>query len=273
MKKKLTLLAALIFAGVPAFADASPYVYLNGVDITGTTNQTFVNVTVQFDALGNVIMTAPHYHLMNTDKNHQANGQPVQNIQQAPYGSGSAPSYGNNPALKPSAQPSYGGTTAPSYGNNPAPSYGSQAPSYGSQAYQNRVIQPASTFSEASDGITQLPEPGKPTYLVAFFDSPGLLGYNVDVYINGKFIKTMMQSESQTSFDITQYLVKGKNTLQYQMSMAADAGSYSKASVVLSLSKLTARQGNAIELTGQYARQYIRASDGPRLYQVEVFVP
>ena len=86
-------------------------------------------------------------------------------------------------------------------------------------------------------------------------------------------VRVEQQGTADVELDITQYLVKGKNVLQYQMSMAADAGTSSKATVVLSLSKLTARQGNAIELTGQYARQYIRAADGPRLYQVEVFVP
>lgn len=257
--KKLAFALALACLAAPAAAMAAPNVYFNGVDITGVANQSFSNVSVQLDAMGNVIITAPQYHLMNFEKSHQANqagaqvapqGQPVYGQNAPAYGRNSAPAYGRNPALRPDAQAAY------------------QA-----QAAGNRVIQPKTTFSDASEGLIALPEPSKPTYLVAFFDSPGLLGYNIDVYINGKFVKTLMQSESQTSFDITQYLVKGTNVLQYQMSMAADAGTSSKASVVLSLSKLTARQGNAIELTGQYARQYIRAADGPRLYQVEVFVP
>lgn len=263
--KKLSILLALSLMAFPAVAGASPNVYLNGVDITGAVNQNFQNVTVQIDAMGNIIMTAPQYHLINMDKNHQANGYGAQNAPQAPSAYGqNAPAYGQNTV------PAYGQNTVPAYGSNPALKPSAQA-AYGSQ--DNRIVQPTTTFSNASDGLVSLPDPGKPTYLVAFFDSPGLLGYNIDVFINGSFVKTLMQSESQVSFDITSYLKKGRNVLQYQMSMAADAGTSSKATVVLSLSKLTARQGNAIELTGQYARQYIRAADGPRLYQVEVFVP
>ena len=255
--KKLSILFALSLLAFPAVAGASPNVYLNGVDITGAVNQNFQNVTVQIDAMGNIIMTAPQYHLINMDKNHQANAYGAPAAPQVP------PAYGQN-------APAYGQNTAPAYGQNIAPVYGNNP---ALRPSGNQVVQPTTTFSNAGDGLVSLPDPGKPTYLVAFFDSPGLLGYNIDVFINGTFVKTLMQNEAQVSFDITQYLVKGKNVLQYQMSMAADAGTSSKATVVLSLSKLTARQGNAIELTGQYARQYIRAADGPRLYQVEVFVP
>lgn len=37
--------------------------YLNGIDISGSLEQTLKNVTVRIDKGGNVYITAPHYHV------------------------------------------------------------------------------------------------------------------------------------------------------------------------------------------------------------------
>ena len=131
----------------------------------------------------------------------------------------------------------------------------------------------APVVPKAEPSIDTLPDRVNPTYLIATFDSPGLLGHNVDVYINGQFVKTLHQGQSQQSVDVSQYLQSGKNTIQYRMIMAADSGTSSRATVELALSKLTGKQGNAVELTGQYANIKINCIDGAKTYTVEVMAP
>ena len=60
MTLRTTGLLALVAAfALPATAFAD--VYLNGVNITGVTNQTFEKATVHIDAQGNVHIKAPGY--------------------------------------------------------------------------------------------------------------------------------------------------------------------------------------------------------------------
>ena len=121
--------------------------------------------------------------------------------------------------------------------------------------------------------IDTLPDNVHPTYIIATFDSPGLLGHNVDVYVNGQFVKTFYQGTAQQTHDISAFLRSGMNTIQYRLIMAADSGSSSKATVEFSLAKLTGKQGNAIELSGQYATLKINGIDGAKTYSVDVMVP
>ena len=110
--------------------------------------------------------------------------------------------------------------------------------------------------------------------MLALFNAPGLLGYNVDVLVNGQFVKTLVQGQSQQTCDISRYLVKGsENSIQYRMVMAADSGTSSKATVSLSLAKATHAQGAAVELTGEYAPIVIRGLDGAKTYTVTFIVP
>lgn len=121
--------------------------------------------------------------------------------------------------------------------------------------------------------IDRLPNQYQPTFLVGEFNYPGLLGYSIDIYINGKFIKTMNQGQAHASVDISSYLVTGKNVIQYRMNKTADSGSSSQATVELSLAKVTGREGNAVELSGKYARVLIKGADGENVYTVEFLVP
>ena len=208
-----------LFCLSPSIALADPSIIFNGIDVTGVTNQKFTDVTVEFDAKGNVILTAPQYKLVDT-----------------------TPKAAVAPSVTSPAQ------VSPSAATIPVP-------------------------AAAPGGIATLPDGVNPTYLVATFDSPGLLGFNIDVYVNGKFIKTVLQGQAQQTLDISQYLTKGKNTIQYRMTMAADSGTSSKATVELSLAKLTGKQGNAVELTGQSARMLIKGADGAQVYSVDFMVP
>lgn len=56
------LSALLLLLLVPALASAAPpKIFLNGVDITGLTDQTFEGATVKLDSQGNVLIDAPKY--------------------------------------------------------------------------------------------------------------------------------------------------------------------------------------------------------------------
>ena len=214
-KRLLAVLAAMAFSST---AYAAPSVIFNGIDVTGASNQVFTNVTVEFDANGNVILTAPQYKLVDTTP---------------------------KAAVPPSsAIPAQMG---PSAATTPVP--------------------------KTNPGMDALPDNVNPTYLLATFDSPGLLGYNVDVYINSRFFKTVTQGVAQQSFDISSFLHSGKNEITYRMIMAADSGTSSKATVEFVLSKMTGKQGSAIELSGQYATVKINGIDGAKSYSVEFMVP
>lgn len=118
-----------------------------------------------------------------------------------------------------------------------------------------------------------LPDDPNPTWLVATFNYPGLLGYNINLYINNTFVKTIHQGQPQAIVDITTYLVKGQNTIEYRLDMAADSGTSSKATVEFSLSKQIAKTGTNLDLSGQYATLLIKGADGTRNYTVNVIVP
>ncbi len=133
------------------------------------------------------------------------------------------------------------------------------------------TVDPVNTYTDNSN--VTLPNSTQPTMLLAQFNQPGLLGYNVDIFINGQFVKTFIQGKPQQSLDVTPYLHKGKNEIRYRTSKAADAGSSSTATVEISLSKVTAQQGNAFELTGQYGKVLIKSTDGERMYFITVNVP
>lgn len=206
----------------PAVASAQNQVFLNGIEISGTRNQSFENVTVFFDDVGNISITAPQYRV----------------LEQEPE------------------------TTA------------AVAPSSTQRAQVVGQIRPQNlTQTQIAQTVPVLPDPQKPTYLLALFNAPGLLGYNIEVSVNGIVVRTLTQGSASQSVDITQYLRRGtRNTLQYRLIMAADSGTSSRAKVQISLAKANASAGNTVELTGEYAPIEIKGIDGAKTYTVEVDV-
>lgn len=204
---------------IPLSAQAQNQVFLNGIEISGTKNQIFSNVTVAFDAVGNISITAPQYKVLEQPQSSTVAPSPTQPAQ----------------VVSPSPVPA----------------------------------QPA-----AAPSIPKLPNPENPTYLLAIFNAPGLLGYNVEVLINGSLVRTLTQGRPTQSFDVSQYLIRGaRNTLQYRLVMAADSGTSSKATVQLSLAKAATTTGNAVELSGEYAPIEIKGIDGAKTYTVQIDVP
>ena len=118
-----------------------------------------------------------------------------------------------------------------------------------------------------------LPNDPKPTYLVANFNYPGLLGYNIDVYINGKFVKTVSHEEAQTAIDVSSFLHKGKNHVQYRMVLAPSAGLASKATAEFFFAKATQNYTGAVELSGNVAATQITTTDTKNVYDLDLFNP
>lgn len=202
---------------LPAFAVAEPHIFLNNVDITYVRNQQFENVeSVFIDAMGNVIMRAPQYHVSQQTET------------------------GIKPAEETYVEPE-----------------GSQRPS------QEALERQAST----------LPEGTKKVYLVANFNLVGLMGYNIDVLINGKFVTTLDQNESQTVLDVTSFLHQGKNDVQYKLTMAASAGRSSRATAEIYFSSLNKETEAQIELVGTYAKKKIADVSDNAVYQASLYKP
>ncbi|MDF1562685.1 MAG: hypothetical protein P1V51_06560 [Deltaproteobacteria bacterium] len=132
----LVLLAAV---ASPARADT----FLNGVNITGVTGQTFEKATVRIDANGNVHIDAPGYAVAGA---------------------------------KAGAAPADGGATA-------------TAPVTTSRAMSGRY------------------------YLVSSQNEVGATSYDIDLYINAKWIRKLRGEESQVVADVTRFLRPGQNKI------------------------------------------------------------
>ena len=224
--KKLAFVAAglIVFLSSPLMAIGAPTVTINGYNVTGITNQKFENVAVEFDASGNIIISAPNYKLVEGPTKPVNNGVTVESV-------------------FPSTSPS---TTSV------APSVAGEAVHYDRNA---------------------LPDLTNPTYLVAQFSEVGLLGYHVDVYINGKYIKELKQNNGQQTMDVSKYLVSGKNTVQYRLVRSADVGVSMTAYVELWFAKLEDRNGTSLNLAGQYGEMKIMGKNGETSYTVELTAP
>lgn len=130
-----------------------------------------------------------------------------------------------------------------------------------------------STVASQSSTIPSLPNSTQATHLEAIFDSPGLFGFNIDLYVNGHFIKSLDQGNAQSSIDISSHLVKGNNKIQYRLVASADSGKSSRATVELFLAKQTSSQGNAIELSGNYAPLMIKSESAKGIYEIDIVAP
>lgn len=167
-------------------------VYLNGVNIDGVTGQKFEKCTVRIDDNGNVFIDAPGYR--------------AQVVQGAPA---PAPT---PPAPAPQAAPQQAPqTTQPQAVQYPPqavvlPYPVMQAPQYAPPP----ATAPATTPPPAAAKIT------KRYWLVANQNAPGLPEYEIDVYLNAKWLMKLKENSEQDVVDITKYLVPGKNAVLFE---------------------------------------------------------
>jgi len=144
------LLLAFIFCASPALAD----VFLNGVNITGVTGQTFEKATVRIDAAGNVHIDAKGYAVAGA----------------ATAGGGSE-----------------------------------------------------TGAAEGKGGVVSRATSGR-YYLVSSQTVVGATGYDIDLYINAKWIRKLRSEESQVVSDVTRFFHAGQNKVLFMAKKNLAAG-------------------------------------------------
>jgi hypothetical protein len=198
-------------------------VYLNGVKIDGVTNTKFEKATVRIDEAGNIYIEAPGYAARVTTVTPAAPAAPV-----APAPQAGAPA---TAAVAPAAQ--YPGSVAPASGMAQSPtatvpasgtaaaqSPGSVAPASGTAPAQYPAAAPASgTLAGPGAAPATAPAPTVPGritqryWLVTEQAVPGMTGYDIDVFINSKWLRKLRGNEDQVVADITRSLQPGANTV------------------------------------------------------------
>ncbi len=171
---------ALAVLLVPALASAGS-IYLNGVNIDGVAGVKFEKATVRIDENGNIFIDAPGY---------QARVVPTQGgvAQPAPQ-----------PPQQPVTQPVM--TQPVMMGMNGTPV----------------VAVPLTSLQAGTTTTPKAPEPPKKMtkryFLVATQNAPGLPEYEMDVYVNAKYLLTLKSTLDQEVVDISRNLVLGGNTI------------------------------------------------------------
>ncbi|MBZ4416645.1 hypothetical protein [Myxococcus sp. RHSTA-1-4] len=150
-------------------------VYLNGVKIDGVTNQKFEKATVRIDEAGNVHIDAPGYAARVTAVTPAAPAAPV-----TASAAASAPVTGAPAPVAPAA-----GTPAPTSATVPAVATAPAAPARITQRY----------------------------WLVTEQTVPGMTEYDIDVFINSKWLRKLRGNEDQVVLDITRHLLPGANNV------------------------------------------------------------
>ncbi|NTX03553.1 hypothetical protein [Myxococcus sp. CA040A] len=169
-------LAAALVALSPLGALAGS-VYLNGVLIDGVTNQKFEKATVRIDEAGNIHIDAPGY---------RASTSSVTLPPTAPAQAAAPPATpGTTPAAAQPSTPQAMAVPAAAQGTPPA----------------------AATPAVATT-------PGRITqryWLVTEQTVPGMTEYDIDVYVNSRWLRKLRGNEDQVVVDVTKHLQPGSN--------------------------------------------------------------
>ncbi len=72
------------------------------------------------------------------------------------------------------------------------------------------------TLGGSSDTPTAGPPVTKTYWLVATETNPGKVQWDVEVFINGKFVKKVRWDRGQVVMDVTSFLVKGDNSVHFR---------------------------------------------------------
>lgn len=177
MRFVLTATALVLTLSAPARAGS---VFLNGVNIDGVTSQKFEKATVQIDEKGNVLIDAPAYKV-------EVQGPP--------------------PAAAP-AQPQVALSTVPASGapvTVPITTVG-----------QPNGATPAPAVATLPAPAPAAPEPPKITlryWLVTEQNAPGMTQYDIDMYINSRWVRRLRGDDEQVIVEVTKLLTPGKNTV------------------------------------------------------------
>jgi hypothetical protein len=168
-------LALALTALLPASALAGS-VFLNGVRIDGVTNQKFEKpASVRIDEKGDVYIEAPGYAVKMVNA--------------------------------PPSTPAPVATPAPAAPPAPAPAPAASAPAPAPAAATPAPAPAASPADSAPARITR-------RYWLATEQSvPGMTEYDIDLYINSRWVRKLRNTEDQVITEITRSLLPGKNTV------------------------------------------------------------
>jgi hypothetical protein len=181
MRRVIPALVLTALLPVSALADS---VYLNGVRIDGVTNQKFEKVTaVRIDEQGNVLIDAPAYavKVVNASPPSAIPASATVPVKPAPAPVTPAPAPVASPTPAPAPAPAPTATAAPA----PAPAPVDTAPARLTRRY----------------------------WLTTSQSVPGMTDYDIDLFINSKWVRKLRNSEEQVISEITGSLVPGKNTV------------------------------------------------------------
>jgi hypothetical protein len=170
---RAALAAAVAFAPAVALAGS---VYLNGIKIDGVTSQRFEKATVRIDEQGNIFIEAPGYaaRVMNVTP-------PAPPAAPTPP----APTVAVAPTAPAPAAPTPAPTQAPAPATPVTPAPTSSGPARLTQRY----------------------------WLVTEQSVPGMTEFDIDLYVNSKWVRKLRNNEDQVVADITRSLLPGANTV------------------------------------------------------------
>ena len=176
------LAAVLALAPTGALAGS---VYLNGVKIDGVTNTKFEKATVRIDEAGNIHIDAPGYAARVTTVTPPAPAAAPVAPAPAPATAPAAQAQATAPvAPGPAAAVPVAGTAAPT-ASGPAVGSAPRAPTHITQRY----------------------------WLVTEQTVPGMTEYDIDVYVNSRWLRKLRGNEDQVVVDITRHLLPGANNV------------------------------------------------------------
>ena len=178
IRQAVPSLALAVLLAVPAAAQAGA-VYLNGENIDEVRNIKFDKCSVKIDDHGNVMIEAPGYRVKRLDG---SSGAPPP-----------APAAQHPPQQQPQPQA------------QPVPMMVPVGVPY---AYPQPQIAPPAPV--------QAPKITKHYWMVTHQNAPGMTEFDIDVYVNAKWLMTLRNGSQQDVVEVTRFLIPGQNSVTFE---------------------------------------------------------
>jgi hypothetical protein len=177
IRQAVPSLALAVLLAVPAAAQAGS-VYLNGENIDEVRNIKFDKCSVKIDEHGNVLIEAQGYRVKRLE------------------GSGAPPPPGPAAQQQPPQQP------------QPQQQVPMMVPVGVPYAYPQPQIAPPAPV--------QAPKITKHYWMVTHQNAPGMTEFDIDVYVNAKWLMTLRNNSQQDVVEVTRFLVPGQNSVTFE---------------------------------------------------------